>query len=622
MFIDPNNPDPNLRDYHISLGSPCINAGDPNYISKWGELDIDGQSRVSSGIRIDVGADDIQLPAIKLIVPIGSEVWAAKSEHKIKWQSSDVLSNLALYYSTDAGLNWDLIADNVPNTGEYTWRLPKVNSDVCMLRIEPVIPDANTVYAGFDKKFTIHSDKRGHTVGPVWPTENRNFRHTSNSRVPGPELGCTKWQFTTDSQLAGSPVIGKNNNIHLLCISGKLYTLDANGNQLWAFDANSTVLSSPAVGPDGSIYFGNENGRLFAISPQGSVRWTSDTFALGAYTPAVSPNGKIYFGSADGTFYCLAPDGSEKWHYTIPSNGYWIAPILTPPATGPYGTVYFGGLSPVLYAANANTGRIKWTRNFGRLYNPMDANSNYTVGGSIFSSPVIADDGTVYISPVYDSNLYALNPADGSIIWQTLLAAPTWGQDPPPRYQNPTVWSTPALGPDGTIYVSCDDPNLRAIDPNGSVKWTTRLGMIGAFTLSVGSDGLIYAASDDRQLYVVDSFGCQVARFEGQNWLSFPVITDDSELIVADANSIVYCLSAVCDGNTQSLHRPEDVSRDSQINFTDFAPLAEDWLDNIDDSPSPYIYIGLEYYLPGDIDRNGYVDTNDLYLLSVKWLQH
>jgi len=576
---------------------------------------------IQAAVNADVGADEIQLPAIKLIVPIGSEVWAAKSKHKIKWQTSNLLSNLALYYSTDAGLNWDLIADNVPNTGEYTWRLPKVNSDVCMLQIEPVIPDANTVYAGFDKKFTIHSDKRGHTVGPVWPTENRNFRHTSESSVPGPELGCTKWQFITDSQLAGSPVIGKNNNIHLLCISGKLYTLDANGNQLWIFDANSTVLTSPAVGPDGSIYFGNETGRLFAISPQGSVRWTFDTFALGAYTPAVSPNCKIYFGSADGTFYCLAPDGSEKWHYTIPSNGYWIAPILTPPAIGPYGTVYFGGLSTVLYAANANTGRIKWTRNFGRLYDPMDPNSNYVVGGSIFSSPVIADDGTVYISPIYDSNLYALNPADGSIIWQTLLAAPTWGMDPPPRYQNPTVWSTPALGPDGTIYVSCDDPNLRAIDPNGAVKWTTRLGMIGAFTISVGSDGLIYAASDDRQLYVVDSFGCQVASFEGQNWLSFPVITDDSELIVADANSIVYCLSAVCDGNTQSLHRTEDVSRDSQINFTDFALLAENRLGSID-SPSPYVYIGLEYYLPGDIDRNGYVDMNDLYLLSVERLKY
>jgi hypothetical protein len=145
--------------------------------------------------------------------------------------------------------------------------------------------------------------------------------------------------------------------------------------------------------------------------------------------------------------------------------------------------------------------------------------------------------------------------------------------------------------------------------------------MIGAFTLSVGSDGLIYAASDDRQLYVVDSFGCQVASFEGQNWLSFPVITDDSELIVADANSIVYCLSAVCDGNTQSLRRTEDVSRDSQINFTDFALLAENRLGSID-SPSPYVYIGLEYYLPGDIDRNGYVDTKDLYLLSVEGLKY
>ena len=618
MFVDPNNPDPNLRDYHLRLDSPCINAGNPNYGPALGEWDIDGQPRISPGTRIDVGADEVQQSAIKLTIPIGSEVWAARSEHKIKWQSN-VPSNLNLYYSDDAGLKWKLIAHNVPNTGEYMWRLPNVNSDLCVLRIEPVVPDTNIVYAGFNKKFTIRHDKHGHTVASAWPTENRNFRHTSDSSTPGPALGCTKWQFTTDSSLAGSPVIGKDGNICLLCISGKLYSLDPNGNELWTFDANSTVLTSPAVGPDGSIYFGTESGRLFAISPQGFVRWTFDTFILGAYTPAVSADNKIYFGTADGTFYCLAPDGSEKWHYTIPANGFWITPILTPPSIDPDGTVYFGGLSTFLYAADSDTGQIKWAKNFGQLDDPLDPNSNY-VGGWIFSSAIIADDGTIYISPIYDSNLYALNPADGSTRWQTLLAAPTSYQ-PNLRYQNPTVWSTPALGPDGTIYISCDDPNLHAINPNGSVKWVTRLGMVGAFTLAVGSDGLIYAASDDRQLYVVDPNGRQIACFGGWEWLSFPVITADHQLIVADANNIVYCLSADCDGGTQSLHRPGDISYDSRVNFTDFDLFAENWL-FCTDSLSPCKYTGSEYYLPGDIDRNGYIDKSDLYLFSIEWLEY
>lgn len=640
MFVDPNNPAIYLRDYHLRSGSPCINTGDPNNgpdpdpynlhewsgldIDSWSELDIDGQPRISPYTRIDVGADEVPSPAIKLVSPIGSEIWAAGSEHKIKWQGFNISQLLNISFSADAGLNWELIADNVSAAaGEYLWLLPDANSTQCLIKIEPVVPGSNTSYSNFGGIFTIHPDALGDDVEPLWPTENKDFRHTSNSDTSGPMLGCTKWQFMTDSALAGSPVIGKNGNIHLLCISGKLYTIDASGNQLWIFDANSTVLSSPAVGKDGSIYFGSEAGRLFAISPEGSIRWNFDTLAFGAYTPAISANNKIYFGCADGTLYCLAADGSEIWHYNIPPNGYWIAPVVAPPAIGPDGAVYFGGLSTVLYAADADTGQIKWMKNFGSHYDPMDTNSIY-LGGSMFSSAVIADDGTVYISPIYDSNLYALNPADGSIIWQTLLAAPTSGQTNP-RYQNPTVWSTPALGPDGTIYASCDDPNLRAINPDGSVKWGTRLGMIGAFTLATGSDGLIYAASDDGRLYVVDSNGLEVARFEGQSWLSFPAITGNNELIVADANNIIYCLSSVCDNNTQSLHRPADLSRDLQVNFNDFALFAESWLGCTDSYP-PCQKPAYQYppptplYPTGDFDNNCRVDYRDLAVIIANWL--
>ena len=43
-------------DYHLLVGSPCINAGDP-YGDYAGQTDIDGQPRVING-RIDIGADE------------------------------------------------------------------------------------------------------------------------------------------------------------------------------------------------------------------------------------------------------------------------------------------------------------------------------------------------------------------------------------------------------------------------------------------------------------------------------------------------------------------------------------------------------------------------------------
>jgi hypothetical protein len=44
-------------DYHLLSDSPCVDAGNPAYASAPGELDIDGDARVSGG-RIDIGADE------------------------------------------------------------------------------------------------------------------------------------------------------------------------------------------------------------------------------------------------------------------------------------------------------------------------------------------------------------------------------------------------------------------------------------------------------------------------------------------------------------------------------------------------------------------------------------
>jgi len=57
ITVDPR--DPNAvwvnGDYHLLPHSPCINAGDPNYIAEPNETDLDGKPRVIAG-RIDMGA--------------------------------------------------------------------------------------------------------------------------------------------------------------------------------------------------------------------------------------------------------------------------------------------------------------------------------------------------------------------------------------------------------------------------------------------------------------------------------------------------------------------------------------------------------------------------------------
>ena len=80
LFADPNKGDYHLRSkvgrwhpkrhswIHDGVTSPCIDAGDPNYIAEPNETDLDGKPRVIGG-RIDMGAYESPVPAEVRIVP-------------------------------------------------------------------------------------------------------------------------------------------------------------------------------------------------------------------------------------------------------------------------------------------------------------------------------------------------------------------------------------------------------------------------------------------------------------------------------------------------------------------------------------------------------------------------
>ncbi|MHC4642169.1 MAG: choice-of-anchor Q domain-containing protein, partial [Planctomycetota bacterium] len=55
-------------DYHLLQDSPCIDTGDPNYIAKPNETDLDGKPRIVGG-RIDMGAYESPIFAEARILP-------------------------------------------------------------------------------------------------------------------------------------------------------------------------------------------------------------------------------------------------------------------------------------------------------------------------------------------------------------------------------------------------------------------------------------------------------------------------------------------------------------------------------------------------------------------------
>ncbi len=72
-------------DYHLLLGSRCIDAGDPNYVPEPGETDLDGNPRFIGG-RVDMGAYEfqgIQTLYVDADAPIGGDgkSWATAFKH-------------------------------------------------------------------------------------------------------------------------------------------------------------------------------------------------------------------------------------------------------------------------------------------------------------------------------------------------------------------------------------------------------------------------------------------------------------------------------------------------------------------------------------------------------------
>jgi outer membrane protein assembly factor BamB len=103
-----------------------------------------------------------------------------------------------------------------------------------------------------------------------------------------------------------------------------------------------------------------------------------------------------------------------------------------------------------------------------------------TLGGNIQSSPVIGPDGSIYVG-CDDKKVYSINRSNGSVKWSYLTGG--------------TVYAASAVATDGTVYAWSD--RVYALNAaTGAVKWSRACGLWGN-ALVVGSDGTVYAGGTD-----------------------------------------------------------------------------------------------------------------------------
>lgn len=596
-------------DYHLRLNSPCINAGAPDIetVAK----DIDGQPRIIGGL-IDIGADEV-IPQIFVTRPTAGEVLVAGSTRTIEWNIN--LDSADILISTDNAVTWQTLVTNVLNTNSYQCHLPDIiDSDQCMIKVVATELDELVNYIPSDL-FTIHPSNPDVSIESAWPTVGGSNSRTGLNATAGPEIGCVKWQFPTDSAIHQSVTIGSDDNVHIPTEDGTLYTLSPGGELLWTYDAGSEITSPPTVGLDGTVYIGTRSGKLYAINRNGNLRWTYMAGSMIYAAPTVADNGNLYVGTTDGEIYAMGSDGTSLWTFILPMVEQVSDSILASPAIGIDGSVYIGGsLSSTLYALDPTDGSTNWT-------------ADWIAGSGFFTSPIVTDDGAILVFLLDNSKLRAINPVDGSKLFKAEMAGAYLqevidDQGYIQKYPNAQCFTEPVIGPDGTFYVSFDDPYLRALNADGSMKWATRFGVVGGFTLTVTAENIIYAACDDGTVYVIGSDGNELSRFAGSGWLSFPVIAPDGTLYVSDSDNTLWAIDSTTSDSTTDLHRPEDISKDGDIDFADLSLLVSDWLSCTEpgyDNGCDFLLSEIRYYA-GDIDHNLYVDLKDFVRIADKWL--
>jgi outer membrane protein assembly factor BamB len=329
----------------------------------------------------------------------------------------------------------------------------------------PALGPDGSIYIGTGGDGTVPPAHRLISISPQGKT---NWIFTTGGSIPGsPAIGsdgtiyigsadrrlysispggATNWAVNLGGQVLSSPALGVDGTIYVGAISNyyiMLFSLRPDGSTNWIFNMGgvstaslgSAQFSSPGIGPDGTIYVGSQDRNVYSISPLGKTNWMFAMANVTYSSPAIANDGTIYIGSDDGNLYALDRNGTRKWNF---KTGNFVE---SSPAVAADGTVYIGSLDGFFRAFDA-TGHGKWAQAPGR----------------ISASPAICADGSVLVTS-FNGGMYAYGPS-GATLWAFIAS--------------PTMFSSPVVSSNGTIYITSGTKlySLRGTNAPGNEPWT------------------------------------------------------------------------------------------------------------------------------------------------------
>lgn len=205
------------------------------------------------------------------------------------------------------------------------------------------------------------------------------------------------------------------------------------------------------------------------------VRWRVNVGGAVSAQVTASPDGQtLYVGTHEGSLVALGRlDGVVRWRTTLGERVY------STPLVADDGTVYVGSDAKKL-AAIGKDGGITW-----RL----------EVDGEVDSGAVFAKDGTIVFAA--GANVYCARRG-GDLAWRFS----TKGK----------VFTAPAITDDGLVIVGAQDHRVRALTPGGALAWEVDLGADVDGAAAISDDGFVHVGTDKGEVVRLDAKGKVVWR--------------------------------------------------------------------------------------------------------------
>ena len=360
-----------------------------------------------------------------------------------------------------------------------------------------------------------------------WPMFRRTSRNNGQSPIVPQSSGKRPWSFQTQKGIFHAPVIDEDGTVYIGSADTNFYAINPNGTEKWRLETGEIIDSSALIAADGTIYFPSGDGFLYALNPNGGEKWRLQAQGLEGFITwweghiTMGPDGTLYAGNDDRHMYAIDPSGTIKWTVSA------FDQVWSCPAFGNHGDLFYGANDFFIRSVTPE-GSLRWMA---------------LTLGPVASSPAMNDMRDTLFVGSFDGYVHALDSQTGWSRWK--FAA------------RDHIYSSPAIGPDGTIYIGSADGTMYAVNQEGGLKWAfDTLDPIRS-SAAVDGDGNIYFGCADGKLYALHS--------NGKKWWSFdtttgdrndlngsPAITPDGIVIGGEAGAIHFVPFDYCETNIDS----------------------------------------------------------------------